>query len=227
MSTSEGQRRLDVWERKYVRQDWGGLDMYWEKMLGILGEGWWRGSCQVRGNGKGLKEVYGWAKRGHDSSGSDGVRRRGENRMETETPLWWPPTGAAERRSSHHWQWDSGTVGQWDSGTVGQWDSGTVGQWDSVTVGQWDSGTVGQYHTHQWQWDSETVGQQGQCAMTPTSRLMLESSRLRKAVSWVDMRASWAAVCSESPCCSRIAVCSQRSTSSLMAHCQHIADIHK
>ena len=29
MSTSEGQRRSDGLERKYVRQDWGGLDMYW------------------------------------------------------------------------------------------------------------------------------------------------------------------------------------------------------
>ena len=55
MSTSEGQRRLDGLERKYVRQDWGGLEMYWWKTLDILGEGRWQWSCQERGNGEGLK----------------------------------------------------------------------------------------------------------------------------------------------------------------------------
>ena len=44
------------------------------------------------------KEVYGCGKRGRDSSGSDGGRRRGESRRETENPLWRPLTGAAERR---------------------------------------------------------------------------------------------------------------------------------
>ena len=34
--------------------------------------------------------------RGHDSSGCDGGRRRGENRKETENRLWRPLTGAAE-----------------------------------------------------------------------------------------------------------------------------------
>ena len=45
-----------------------------------------------------LKEVCGCGERGHDSSGINGGRRGGENRMETEYPLWRPLTGAAERR---------------------------------------------------------------------------------------------------------------------------------
>ena len=37
MSTSEGQHRLDVLERKHERQDWGGMDIYvyGGKMMGI------------------------------------------------------------------------------------------------------------------------------------------------------------------------------------------------
>ena len=38
MSTSQGQHRWDGLERKHERRDWGGMDMYWGKMVGILGE---------------------------------------------------------------------------------------------------------------------------------------------------------------------------------------------
>ena len=36
MSTSDGQRRWDGLERKHERQDWGGMDMYGGKMMGII-----------------------------------------------------------------------------------------------------------------------------------------------------------------------------------------------
>ena len=46
-----------VW-RENTRQDWGGMDMYGGKMMGILGEGCWWWSCQERGNGEGLKGCW-------------------------------------------------------------------------------------------------------------------------------------------------------------------------
>ena len=64
MSTSERQHRWDGLERKHERRDWGGVDMYWGKMMGILGEGCWGWSCQERGNGEGQKGgLWMWWKR--------------------------------------------------------------------------------------------------------------------------------------------------------------------
>ena len=74
--------------------------MYRGKMLGILGEGCWRWSCQERVNGWGLKRGL-WMRWERIImivlSGCDGGRRLGESRLE-KNPLWRPLTRAAERR---------------------------------------------------------------------------------------------------------------------------------
>ena len=73
---SLGVTRMDKIRNEYIRgtaqagrfgektRDWGGMDMYWGKMMGILGEGCWEWSCQERGNGEGQKgDLWMWWKR--------------------------------------------------------------------------------------------------------------------------------------------------------------------
>ena len=61
---SEGQHTWDELERKHEREDWGGIDMYGGKMMGVLEEGCWGWSCQGWGNGEGKKGgLWMWWKR--------------------------------------------------------------------------------------------------------------------------------------------------------------------
>ena len=81
---------------------WGQTEVVWtctqlKKDAGYIGR--WMLTMELPGKRKrGKKEVYGCDKGEHDSHGCDAGRRRGENRMEMENPLWRPLTGAAERR---------------------------------------------------------------------------------------------------------------------------------
>ena len=62
--TSEGQHRWDDFERKHERQDWGGMDMYGGKMMGILGRMMLRMELPGKRKGEGQKRgLWMWSKR--------------------------------------------------------------------------------------------------------------------------------------------------------------------